>query len=91
VRSKSHFQSIAALAARRRELLPSAYLHVIFTLPPQLTSLALQNKTLIYGLLLRASAEALLEVACNGVAVSECKMAANRENTLKYPLCQVLD
>jgi hypothetical protein len=51
--------------ARRRELLPSPYVHVVFTLPPQLAALALQNKKLIYGLLLRASAETLLEIARN--------------------------
>jgi len=51
--------------ARQRELLPSPYLHVVFTLPPQLASLALQNKKVVYGLLLRASAETLLEVARN--------------------------
>src|SRR5450759_2162696 len=32
------------LAARRGELLPSRYVHVVFTLPPQLATLALQNK-----------------------------------------------
>ena len=48
------------IAARRRELLPTPYVHVVFTLPPQLASLALQNKKVIYGLLLRASAETLL-------------------------------
>lgn len=53
------------IQARRRELLPSPYVHVVFTLPPQLASLALQNKKMIYGLLLRASAETLLEVARN--------------------------
>jgi hypothetical protein len=37
--------------------------HVVFTLPAQLARLAQQNKKLIYGLLLRASAETLLEVA----------------------------
>lgn len=51
--------------ARRRELLPSPYVHVVFTLPPQLAALALQNKNVIYGLLRRASAETLLEVARN--------------------------
>jgi len=51
------------IQARRRELLPTPYVHVVFTLPPQLASLALQNKKVIYGLLLRASAETLLEVA----------------------------
>src|ERR1700739_342719 len=53
------------IQARRRELLSSPYAHVVFTLPHQLASLALQNKKLIYGLLLRASAETLLEVARN--------------------------
>jgi len=51
------------IAARRNELLPTRYVHVVFTLPPQLASLVLQNKKLLYGLLLRASAETLLEIA----------------------------
>jgi rubredoxin len=53
------------IQARRRELLPSPYVHVVFTLPPQLAALALQNKKIVYSLLLRASAETLLEVARN--------------------------
>jgi hypothetical protein len=53
------------IQARRRELLPVSYVHVVFTLPPQLASLALRNKKVIYSLLLRASAETLLEVARN--------------------------
>ncbi|HKW26616.1 MAG TPA: IS91 family transposase [Terriglobales bacterium] len=53
------------IQARRREILPSPYVHVVFTLPSQLAALALQNKKVIYGLLLRASAETLLEVARN--------------------------
>jgi Transposase zinc-binding domain len=51
------------LEARRRELLPVLYAHVVFTLPGQLAPLALQNKSEIYGLLFRASAETLLTVA----------------------------
>ena len=51
------------IAARQRELLPTRYVHVVFTLPRQLAALALQNKKLIYDLLFRASAETLLEVA----------------------------
>ena len=51
------------IAARQQELLPTRYVHVVFTLPPQLRALALQNKKVIYGLLFRASAETLLEVA----------------------------
>ena len=50
------------LAARRRDLLPTRYAHVVFTLPSLLAPLALQNKTAIYGLLFRASAETLLQV-----------------------------
>src|SRR6201997_5141292 len=53
------------IAARRRELLPTPYVHVVFTLPPQLATLALQNRKLMYSLLLRASAETLLDVARN--------------------------
>ena len=53
------------IQARRSELLPVPYVHVVFTLPPQLAALALQNKKVIYGLLLRASAETLLQVARN--------------------------
>ena len=51
------------LEARRKELLPVRDLHVVFTLPRLLSQLALENKKLIYSLLLRASADTLLEVA----------------------------
>jgi hypothetical protein len=51
------------LEARSEELLPTRYVHVVFTLPRQLAPLALQNKREIYGLLFRASAETLIEVA----------------------------
>jgi hypothetical protein len=51
------------LAARRRELLPTRYSHVVFTLPHELAPMALQNKKVVYDLLFRASAETLLEVA----------------------------
>jgi hypothetical protein len=51
------------IAARRRELLPTPYLHVVFTVPGRLAPLVLQNKKVIYDLLFRTSAETLLEVA----------------------------
>ncbi len=51
------------LEARSRELLPTRYVHVVFTLPAQLAPLALQNKREVYGLLFRASADTLLQVA----------------------------
>jgi hypothetical protein len=41
------------------------YFHVVFTLPHELSPLALQNKKEIYRLLLQASADTLLEVAAN--------------------------
>src|SRR5438445_9826488 len=51
------------LAARRQELLPTPYVHVVFTLPRHLAPLVLQSKKVIYDLLFRTSAESLLEVA----------------------------
>ena len=53
------------IAARQRELLPTRYLHVVFTLPSRLAPLVLQNKKAIYDVLFRTSAETLLEVAGN--------------------------
>ena len=51
------------LRAGRQQLLPTRYAHVVFTLPRELASLALQNKKTIYGLLFRASAETLIQIA----------------------------
>jgi Putative transposase/Transposase zinc-binding domain len=53
------------LQARERELLPTRYVHVVFTIPRELAPLALQNKRLIYNLLFQTSAETLLEIARN--------------------------
>jgi hypothetical protein len=44
-------------------LLPSRYVHLVFTLPRELAPLALQNKRLIYNLLFHASSATLLEIA----------------------------
>ena len=51
------------IAARQKELLPTPYMHVVFTLPRHLAPLVLQNKKVLYDLLFRTSAETLLEVA----------------------------
>ena len=51
------------LAARSAELLPVPYFHVVFTLPHELSALILQNKRLLYDLLFRTSAAAMLELA----------------------------
>jgi hypothetical protein len=50
---------------RKKELLPVPYAHVVFTVPRPLAQLALQNKKLLYTLLLRLSAETLIKVARN--------------------------
>ena len=46
--------------ARRAELLPIPYFHVVFTLPHALNALAQGNPRVIYTLLFRAAAETLL-------------------------------
>jgi predicted RNA-binding Zn-ribbon protein involved in translation (DUF1610 family) len=51
------------VAARRADLLPTRYVHVVFTLPHELAPLALVNKKLVYTLLFRLSAETLMEFA----------------------------
>ena len=53
------------LAAREKELLPVPYVHVVFTIPYELSMLALANKKVIYDLLFRASAATLLEIAAD--------------------------
>ncbi|MBM3957559.1 MAG: IS91 family transposase [Gemmatimonadetes bacterium] len=47
------------LAARRAELLPVEYFHVVFTLPHPLNPLAQGNPRVIYSLLFRAAADTL--------------------------------
>ena len=51
------------LAARQAELLPVPYFHVVFTLPPAVAEIAFQNKRTVYGLLMRAAAQALIVLA----------------------------
>ncbi|MGA2611771.1 MAG: transposase zinc-binding domain-containing protein, partial [Terriglobia bacterium] len=53
------------LAQRARELLPVPYFHLVFTLPQLLAPLALQNPKVVYHLLLRATAETLLQIAAD--------------------------
>jgi hypothetical protein len=55
----------AWLEARQAELLPVPYFHVVFTVPEEIRPLALQNKRVVYGILFRAAAETLREVAAN--------------------------
>jgi hypothetical protein len=53
----------AWLEERAAELLPTEYFHVVFTLPADLGPVALQNPRLVYGTLLQASAQSLLQLA----------------------------
>lgn len=48
--------------ARMEELLPVPYFHVVFTLPEDLRDLALRNKRVLYGLLMRVAWETLRDV-----------------------------
>jgi hypothetical protein len=48
---------------QRRRLLPVNYFHVVFTLPQQLAAIALQNQRHVYGLVLRAAAATLKQLA----------------------------
>ena len=53
------------LAARETELLPVPYFHVVFTLPQQIGTLALQNAREIYSILFGAAAETLLTISAD--------------------------
>jgi hypothetical protein len=53
------------LEAQAADLLEAPYFHVVFTLPSALGPVALCNPRAVYGLLMRAAAETLLEVAAN--------------------------
>jgi len=53
------------LAQRAAELLPVEYFHVVFTVPQLVAPLALQNQQLVYGILFRAAAETLLQIAAD--------------------------
>jgi len=55
----------AWLAERQAELLPVPYFHVVFTLPASIARIAYQNKAVVYDLLFKASAEALLTIAAD--------------------------
>jgi hypothetical protein len=53
------------LETQAADLLDTSYFHVVFTLPSALGPVALCNPRVVYGLLMRAAAQTLLEVAAN--------------------------
>jgi Putative transposase/Transposase zinc-binding domain len=50
---------------REAELLPVPYFHIVFTLPAAIGDIAYTNKAMIYDLLFKASAEAMLTIAAD--------------------------
>jgi hypothetical protein len=53
------------MEARKAELLPTEYFHVVLTLPATLGPIALQNPRVVYGLLFKAAAATLRRVAAD--------------------------
>jgi hypothetical protein len=53
------------LAARRAELLPVPYFHVVFTLPHELNALAQGNPRALYALLFQSVSDTLIEFGAN--------------------------
>lgn len=51
------------MAAQHKNLLDVPYFHIVFTLPQPVSPLVLQNKRLLYGLLMRRAADTLLRIA----------------------------
>ena len=53
------------LEARKAELLPVPYYHVVFTLPAPIADIAYQNKAVVYDLLFKASSETMITIAAD--------------------------
>ena len=53
------------LDARAADLLPVEYFHVVFTVPPSIAAIALQNKKAMYGILMKAAAETLKQISAD--------------------------
>jgi hypothetical protein len=51
--------------ARQAEFLPVPYFHVVFTLPPGAAGIAFQKKAVVYALLMRCAAEAIMTLAAD--------------------------
>jgi len=51
------------LQARKKELLPTRYFHVVFTIPEKLRPIALRNQSVVYDLLFKAVSETLQQLS----------------------------
>jgi len=50
------------LEAREKDLLPTSYFHLVFTLPKGIRPLALRNQKVVYNLLFKSGSETLIEL-----------------------------
>jgi hypothetical protein len=57
-------RTVKWLEARREQMLPCPYYHLVFTLPEHLRVIARSNQTDVYGILMKAAVQALL-TACD--------------------------
>jgi hypothetical protein len=53
------------LADRQADLLPVPYFHVVFTVPAPIAAIALQNKAVVYDILLKTAAETVRIIAAD--------------------------
>lgn len=53
------------LSDRESDLLPVDYFHVVFTIPREIATIALQNKRIVYNILFRSASETLRQVAAD--------------------------
>src|SRR5262249_6998322 len=53
------------LAERQADLLPVPYFHVVFTVPPSIAAIALQNKAVVYDIIFRAAADTIRVIAAD--------------------------
>ena len=53
------------LAARKADLLPVGYFHVVFTVPAAIADIAFHNKAAVYDLLFHAAAKTMLTIAAD--------------------------
>jgi hypothetical protein len=76
------------LQARRRELLPVTYFHVVFTVPPEIATIGFQNAAQFYTLLFRGASQILLTIAADpkhlGAQISFWMILHTRGTNLLY-------
>ena len=53
------------LAARKADLLPVGYFHVVFTVPAEVADIAFSNKAAVYDLLFQATSQTMLTIAAD--------------------------